>query len=184
MTGRLRYSRALPVATRCKARLHQSVVCSTTASATGEGTGAFFDFARFRRSWLRCRKACCFAYIAWAAVTMPAACPLKSKRGAFSTMLAQYRAPRHHVEMPSLSCSRVIPSSSKCCSASLRMPSLSGTLGAGLTGNANGKCFCNGQIASTAGSSSRGLACGGGLPLDVCRAIGLYLLIFCPQAVA
>jgi len=80
-------------------------------------------------------------------------------------MLFQYRDPLHQVEMPSLSCSLVNPSSSKCCSASLRMPSLSGTFGAGLTGNASGKCFCNGQIASTAGSWLRGFACGRDLRL-------------------
>ncbi len=80
-------------------------------------------------------------------------------------MLAQYRVPRHQVEIPNWSCSRVSPSSSKCCSASLRMPSLSGTLGDGLTGKANGKCFCNGQIASNAGSWLRGLAWGEDLHL-------------------
>nr|GFC13963.1 hypothetical protein [Tanacetum cinerariifolium] len=53
------------------------------------------------------------------------------------------------------------------------MPSLSGTFGAGLTGNASGKCFCNGQIASTAGSCIRGLACCVGL-----RLIGLALSAF------
>ncbi|MNH23579.1 hypothetical protein D3C79_834830 [compost metagenome] len=64
-----------------------------------------------------------------------------------------------------MSCSLVMPSSSRCCSASLKMPSLSGTLGAGLTGKASGKCFCNGQIAATAGSCSRGFAWGGDLRL-------------------
>ena len=61
--------------------------------------------------------------------------------------------------MPSFSCSLDIPSSSRCCSASLRMPSLSGNLGAGLTGKANGKCFCNRQMASSAGSCSLGVFC-------------------------
>ena len=144
--------------------LFQSVVCSTAGLAAGAGAPAP-AFARFRRSWLRCLEACCRACSAWGAVTMPAAWPFRSKRGAFSTMLAQYRVPRHQVEMPSLSCSLVIPSNSKCCSASLKIPSLSGTLGAGLTGKANGKCFCSGQIASTAGSFSRGFAFGEGLRL-------------------
>ena len=88
-------------------------------------------------------------------------------------MLAQYRVPRHQAEIPSLSCSLVKPSSSKCCSASLKMPSLSGTLGAGLTGKAKGKCFCKRQIASSAGSWSRDFACG----VDF-RVAGLGLAVF------
>ncbi len=81
--------------------------------------------------------------------------------------------------MPSLSCSLDIPSSSRCCSASLRMPSLSGTLGAGLTGKANGKCFCNRHIASTAGSCSRGFVCKAGSRL---RCLVLSVLTCCFSA--
>ena len=79
--------------------------------------------------------------------------------------------------MPSLSCSLVIPSNSKCCSASLRMPSFSGTLGAGLTGKANGKCFCNSQIASTAGSCSRSFVCGEGFRLG-CFVLSGFTWVF------
>lgn len=108
---------------------------------------------------------------------MPTAWPLKSKRGAFSVMLAQYRLPRHHVAMPCLSCSLVIPSSSRCCSASWRMPCFSGTLGAGLTGKANGKCFCNSQIASTAGSCSYSFVCGEGVRVR-CFVLSVFICTF------
>jgi len=60
---------------------------------------------------------------------------------AFSVTHAQYRLPQHHTLMASRKAASFKPSSSECSSRSLKMPTLSGTFGAGFLGNAFGNRF-------------------------------------------